>query len=368
MKKRLRGLIALMLIMVMIIPSNVWAEDDGTVYIESFEVEYLTGMKPGDFSEETGIYATLDSSKSIYECFTSDEAGGDGTLKAGGDYIRAREMRIWEWTANVSSNGSYYYNGELTENYKVISPDEPVSVETYNQYYGVSYYTSGEYYSNNLKPYFEIIIEPNYTVPTNLTAKCGTALSDIELPAEAVCLDDGTPIGTWTWKDGTQTVSEDNSTVIAVFTTATDTSNWVINEFDGAAIEVEVEITVAHTHDIIENPTADDYESDSTGHWLVCSCGDKIDEADHTYDAGTVTKAATADADGTIEYTCTVCGYSYEETLAYKPDDDQDGDGDIDNDDKSKDVTTGEHAYLLILMLALMASVGCVYFARRRTE
>ena len=54
----------------------------------------------------------------------------------------------------------------------------------------------------------------------------------------------------------------------------------------------------------------DHFESDATGHWQVCECGDKTVAEDHVWDNGTVTKDATCAENGEITYACTVCGFS----------------------------------------------------------
>ncbi len=47
---------------------------------------------------------------------------------------------------------------------------------------------------------------------------------------------------------------------------------------------------------------------DENTHWRGCKCGDKMDEAEHTFGAGIVTKVASCDAAGEITYSCD-CGY-----------------------------------------------------------
>ena len=51
-------------------------------------------------------------------------------------------------------------------------------------------------------------------------------------------------------------------------------------------------------------------------HFKECSsCHEKIDEAYHSYDSGTITVAATDHSTGTKVYKCRVCGYEKEETI-----------------------------------------------------
>lgn len=52
----------------------------------------------------------------------------------------------------------------------------------------------------------------------------------------------------------------------------------------------------------------------------TCACGDTyegevLEPTGHSYDDGKVTRYATADSEGVLTYTCTVCGHSYEEVL-----------------------------------------------------
>ena len=55
-------------------------------------------------------------------------------------------------------------------------------------------------------------------------------------------------------------------------------------------------------------------------HWKVCSaCGEKTEEAVHTFDQGTVTKAATETETGIKTFTCTVCGQQKTETIPTVP-------------------------------------------------
>lgn len=57
------------------------------------------------------------------------------------------------------------------------------------------------------------------------------------------------------------------------------------------------------------------WESDSTGHWRVCSCGATDGFSAHTYPAWTVTKAATIYDTGLQERSCRKCGYKETEVI-----------------------------------------------------
>jgi M6 family metalloprotease-like protein len=66
----------------------------------------------------------------------------------------------------------------------------------------------------------------------------------------------------------------------------------------------------SHTH---EFSTA--WSSDGTDHWHECDCGEKADQAAHTWDGGKVTIAATSTKAGVRTYTCTVCAKTRTETI-----------------------------------------------------
>ncbi|MDE5967352.1 MAG: leucine-rich repeat domain-containing protein [Lachnospiraceae bacterium] len=59
-------------------------------------------------------------------------------------------------------------------------------------------------------------------------------------------------------------------------------------------------------------------KNDQDTHKKVCACGDVVTEA-HSWNAGEVTTAATAQAEGVKTYTCTVCGETKTEAIAKLP-------------------------------------------------
>lgn len=61
------------------------------------------------------------------------------------------------------------------------------------------------------------------------------------------------------------------------------------------------------------------WKSDENSHWHECSCGEKADNAPHSFDSGVITLKPTETTEGIMTYTCTVCGYSY--TTAIFPED-----------------------------------------------
>ena len=58
---------------------------------------------------------------------------------------------------------------------------------------------------------------------------------------------------------------------------------------------------VGHTHDHT-------WAGDDTHHWKACACGNIMDQAEHSWNEGVVTKEPTQDAPGVKTYTCSVCG------------------------------------------------------------
>ncbi len=104
------------------------------------------------------------------------------------------------------------------------------------------------------------------------------------------------------------------------------------------ATKTEEIAKLTHTHTYSSSWSYDD-----THHWNVCSgagCGNVANEATHTMDAGTIVVAATEDEEGTIQYTCTTCGYSTTESYDL-PDDGSEGALGVDEEftDESNDVT-----------------------------
>ena len=60
-----------------------------------------------------------------------------------------------------------------------------------------------------------------------------------------------------------------------------------------------------------------EWSSDETSHWHACSdCDTKKDNANHTWDAGKVTKEPTSSAKGEKTFTCSVCGKTKVEEVA----------------------------------------------------
>ncbi len=63
-----------------------------------------------------------------------------------------------------------------------------------------------------------------------------------------------------------------------------------------------------------------DWSKDATSHWHACTgkdCEEIADKANHTWNEGIVTTAPTQDADGVKTFTCSVCGQTTTEAVAF---------------------------------------------------
>ena len=66
-----------------------------------------------------------------------------------------------------------------------------------------------------------------------------------------------------------------------------------------------------HTHDVHDKA----WKYDDTNHWQECSCGEKLNVANHAYGEWSVTKPATETEEGSKARDCTVCDYVQTETI-----------------------------------------------------
>ncbi|MBO5035159.1 MAG: MucBP domain-containing protein, partial [Oscillospiraceae bacterium] len=111
---------------------------------------------------------------------------------------------------------------------------------------------------------------------------------------------------TWTRKDDT-------------FVTAPDCTT------DGTAVYMctcgaEKTQTVADSQ--LGHEWSDEWSKDEINHWHVCThegCGEKNDEAAHTWNEGVVTKEPTYDDEGERTFTCTICGHTRTESIPALP-------------------------------------------------
>ena len=65
---------------------------------------------------------------------------------------------------------------------------------------------------------------------------------------------------------------------------------------------------------------AADWSMDENAHWHACTkedCAEIADKADHTWNEGEITTAASQEADGVKTFTCTVCAQTKTEAVAF---------------------------------------------------
>lgn len=75
------------------------------------------------------------------------------------------------------------------------------------------------------------------------------------------------------------------------------------------AVTATADFTINHDY-------SDKWSHDATNHWRECSCGSRTDEAEHTWDKGTVTQTVTCTLEGRTRFACTVCGREKVETTS----------------------------------------------------
>ena len=76
-------------------------------------------------------------------------------------------------------------------------------------------------------------------------------------------------------------------------------------------VQVEIIPEIGHEHGIHDET----WKYDKTQHWQECSCGEKLNVANHTYGDWRETKPATETEAGSRERDCTVCDYVQTETI-----------------------------------------------------
>ena len=76
-------------------------------------------------------------------------------------------------------------------------------------------------------------------------------------------------------------------------------------------VQVEIIPEIGHEHGIHDET----WKYDETDHWQECSCGEKLNVANHTYGDWKVTKEATETEAGSRERGCAVCEYVQTEAI-----------------------------------------------------
>lgn len=142
-----------------------------------------------------------------------------------------------------------------------------------------------------------------------ITVKQGTVLGDVELP--------DVEGGYYYWYTAKTTVINEAGDYKVCYKPSditnydwTETAGWS-NAHKGIILSVRIQVGEEHAHTFV-------WKSDATKHWKECTCGDKTEAEEHTFNAGEITKAPTTTATGIKTYECTVCGYQKQEILPKK--------------------------------------------------
>ncbi|MDD6799785.1 MAG: bacterial Ig-like domain-containing protein [Firmicutes bacterium] len=86
--------------------------------------------------------------------------------------------------------------------------------------------------------------------------------------------------------------------------------------YEGKTAVFNVTVKNSHTHN-----AGSEWKADGINHWNLCTCGQNMNEAAHTFGEWNVVKEATDTEDETRERVCSVCGYKEIETR--KPETDE---------------------------------------------
>lgn len=142
-----------------------------------------------------------------------------------------------------------------------------------------------------------------------ITVKQGTVLGDVELP--------DVEGGYYYWYTAKTTVINEAGDYKVCYKPSditnydwTETAGWS-NAHKGIILSVRIQVGEEHAHTFV-------WKSDATKHWKECTCGDKTEAEEHTFNAGEIAKAPTTTATGIKTYECTVCGYQKQEILPKK--------------------------------------------------
>ena len=164
--------------------------------------------------------------------------------------------------------------------------------------------TANDGYSSTAYPMTEIMTKNSESLKAEFTPD-GIEISGDDLTnLDIICGD---------FIDFTEkTISSDYDTImLKTEGSENEISLYADTDGDGSFETKLEESTEEHQH----TPSSA-WTSDATGHWHTCSgCDVKVDFAEHTYDSGTVTKAATETKNGEKTYKCTVCGHEKKETI-----------------------------------------------------
>ena len=128
----------------------------------------------------------------------------------------------------------------------------------------------------------------------------------------------------------------------------------------------QTETLPVHTHDVHDEA----WKYDETQHWQECSCGEKLNVANHTYGDWKVTKEATETEAGSRERGCAVCEYVQTEAIpatetgeptdSTDPTDSSDSQGQQDPSGDTGSPQTGDSSNMMLWISLMLASCGGV--------
>ena len=131
-------------------------------------------------------------------------------------------------------------------------------------------------------------------------------------------------------------------------------------------VQVEIIPEIGHEHGIHDET----WKYDKTQHWQECSCGEKLNVANHTYGDWKVTKEATETEEGSRERGCAVCEYVQTEAIpaagtgeptdSTDPTDSSDSQGQQDPSGDTGSPQTGDSSNMMLWISLMLASCGGV--------
>ena len=131
-------------------------------------------------------------------------------------------------------------------------------------------------------------------------------------------------------------------------------------------VQVEIIPEIGHEHGIHDET----WKYDKTQHWQECSCGEKLNVANHTYGDWKVTKEATETEAGSRERGCAVCEYVQTEAIpatetgeptdSTDPTDSSDSQGQQDPSGDTGIPQTGDSSNMMLWISLMLASCGGV--------
>ena len=140
-------------------------------------------------------------------------------------------------------------------------------------------------------------------------------------PASTATVESGNYSVTSVVWDTADIIFAENKTYTVIITLEADGENTFASSIVSALINNETATVISgagtktlkisytfpamtHTH-----KAGSEWISDSTQHWHVCTCGEKIELSAHTFSEWKIVKEATATEKGSKERVCSVCGY-----------------------------------------------------------